>query len=374
MQWWKTLRDESTLGRAVRTKQAAQILDSMQREAYRQRDPFVVAGTELGGYRTIVSVPMLKDDELIGAISFYRQEVAAFTEKQIELVEDFAAQAVIAIENARLLSELRESLEQQTATSDVLRIISSSAGELEPAFQTMLANATKICEAAFGSMLLLEGDVFRRVAVHNAPPRFAEFHKQTPVISPLQIHDLKLLVETNRPVHIVDAAAVSSDSPIVKYAGARTLLIVPLLKDDALIGAIGIYRQEIPMLKDNELAGVIAIYRKEVRPFTEKQIEVVQNFAAQAVIAIENTRLLNELRQRTKDLTELLENLRATQDRLVQTQKLASLGQLTAGIAHEMKNPLNFVNNFSTLTAELIDELQDTLKSLPFTDRARTQK
>src|SRR5262245_23489752 len=521
---------ESTLGRAVRTKQAAQILDSMQREAYRQRDPFVVAGAELGGYRTIVSVPMLKDDELIGAISFYRQEVAAFTEKQIELVEDFAAQAVIAIENARLLSELRESLEQQTATSEVLRIISSSAGELEPAFQTMLANATKICEAAFGSMLLLEGDVFR--AVHNAPPRFAEFHKQTPVISPLQIHDLKLLVETNRPVHIVDAAAVSSDSPIVKFAGARTLLIVPLLKDDALIGAIGIYRQEVcpftdkqielvknfssqaviaienarllnelreslqqqtataevlkvissspgelkpvfdamlanatricdasygamwlqgangfrnaafhgplpsaytdqwqsgmvfdpgshnplvrvsqtrkplqiadmredrayrdghplavagvdiagirtlvavPMLKDNELAGVIAIYRKEVRPFTDKQIELVQNFAAQAVIAIENTRLLNELRQRTNDLTESLENLRATQDRLVQTQKLASLGQLTAGIAHEMKNPLNFVNNFSTLTAELIDELQDTLKGLPFTDRARIQ-
>jgi two-component system, NtrC family, sensor kinase len=151
---------DSTLDRAARTKQAAQILDSIQREAYRQRDPFVVAGTELGGYRTIMSVPMLKDDELIGAISIYRQEVAAFTEKQIELVKDFAAQAVIAIENARLLSELRESLEQQTATSEVLRIISSSAGELEPAFQTMLANATKICEAAFGSMLLLEGDAF----------------------------------------------------------------------------------------------------------------------------------------------------------------------------------------------------------------------
>jgi len=129
---------DSTLGRAARTKRAAQILDSMEREAYRRRDPFVVAGTDLGGYRTIVSVPMLKDDELIGAISIYRQEVAAFTEKQIELVKDFAAQAVIAIENARLLTELRESLEQQTATSEVLRIISSSAGELEPAFQTML--------------------------------------------------------------------------------------------------------------------------------------------------------------------------------------------------------------------------------------------
>src|SRR5262249_16664733 len=200
---------------------------------------------------------------------------------------NFAAQAVIAIENARLLNELRqrtddlsESLEQQTATSEVLRVISSSAGELEPVFQAMLANATRLCEAAFGSMLLMEGDAFRRVAIHNAPPRFAEFHREMPVVRPQQIHDLKLLIETKRAVHIADATALSTDSPIVKYAGARTLLIVPLLKDDALIGAIGIYRQE-------------------VRPFTDKQIELVTNFAAQAVIAIENTRLLNELRQRT---------------------------------------------------------------------------
>jgi GAF domain-containing protein len=353
---------ESTLGRAARTKQAAQILDSMQREAYRQRDPFVVAGTELGGYRTIVSVPMLKDDELIGAISIYRQEVRPFTDKQIELVKNFASQAVIAIENARLLNEVRESLQQQTATADVLKVISSSPGELKPVFDAMLANASRICDASYGAMWLQDGNEFRNAAFHGPlPSAYTDQWQSGMVFDPGSHNPMVRASKTRKPLQIADMRedrAYRDGHPLavagVDIAGIRTLVAVP-------------------MLKDNELAGVIAIYRKEVRPFTEKQIELVQNFAAQAVIAIENTRLLNELRQRTNDLTESLNNLRATQDRLVQTQKLASLGQLTAGIAHEMKNPLNFVNNFSTLTAELIDELQDTLKGLPFTDRARTQ-
>ena len=144
---------------------------------------------QLAGVRSKLTVPMLKEEDLIGVIEIDRQEVRPFTDKQIELVKNFAAQAVIAVENTRLLNELRQrtddlsgSLEQQTATSEVLKVISSSSGKLEPVFQTMLANATRICEAAFGSMLLVEGNVFRRVALHNAPPEFIEFHKKTPVI------------------------------------------------------------------------------------------------------------------------------------------------------------------------------------------------
>src|SRR5262245_22252471 len=143
----------------------------------------------------------------------------------------------------RLRRERDEALEQLAATSEILKVISSSPTGLAPVFETMLTNATRICEAAFGSMLLVEGESFRRVAIHNPPPRFAEFHRQTPVIRPQQ--DLKLLIDTRRPVHIADAAALNPDSPIVKYGGAQTLLIVPLLKDDALIGAIAIYRQEV---------------------------------------------------------------------------------------------------------------------------------
>src|SRR5262245_2088480 len=277
--------------RMVRTKSVIHIVDLASDEAYLSRDPRAVTGVELGGVRTLLLVPMLKDGEVIGHWTIFRQEVRPFTDRQIDLVKNFASQAVIAIENARLLNELRhrtddltESLEQQTATSEVLRVISSSEGELEPVFQTILANATRICEAAFGSMLLYEGDLFRRVATHNPPPMFAEFHKNTPILDPRKIADLKLIVETKRPVHVVDAAAVSLDAPIVKYAGARSLLVVPLLKDGDLLGAIGIYRQE-------------------VRPFTHKQIELVSNFAAQAVIAIENARLLNELRESLQQQT-----------------------------------------------------------------------
>jgi two-component system NtrC family sensor kinase len=312
------------------------------------------------GHRTTLGVPLLVEDKAIGCLLVRRPVVEPFAKNQIALLQTFAAQAVIAIENGRLLNELRqrtddlsESLEQQTATSEVLKVISSSSGKLEPVFQTMLANATRICEAAFGSMLLIEGELFRRVALHNAPPAFVEFNKNSPVIPLGQVHDLNLLLDTRRPVHIADAAG-TADSPIVKYGGARTLVIVPMLKESEIVGAIGIYRQE-------------------VRPFTDKQIELVTNFAAQAVIAIENARLLNELRQRTYELATSLDDLRTTQDRLVQTEKLASLGQLTAGIAHEIKNPLNFVNNFSGISTELIGELQHTLSGLSIDPEAQAE-
>ena len=283
----------TALGRLARTKEVAHITD-----AFAEPDFFTVppgfTGPQLtlrAGARTLLAVPMLKESELVGAIMIFRQEVRRFSDKQIDLVTNFAAQAIIAIENVRLLNELRqrtddlsESLEQQKATSEVLRVISSSPGDLEPVFRAMLANATRICQAAFGSMLLGDGEPFRRVALHNAPQKFAEFSERAPSMRSSDAPSLDRLVRTKQSVHVTDLAAEGPDEPIAKFGGARTLLIVPMIKENELIGAMGIYRQE-------------------VRPFTEKQIELVQNFAAQAVIAIENTRLLNELRESLQQQT-----------------------------------------------------------------------
>ncbi len=344
----------------LRTKDVVRIADD-------SAGPAPGAAARFAGARSLVSVPMLKENVLIGAITIFRQEVRPFTDKQIELVKNFAAQAVIAIENTRLLNELHqrtddltESLDQQTATSEVLKVISSSPGELEPVFQAMLMNATRICESKFGTMYLREGDAFRTVEIYGAPPAYVEERMHEPLFQPGPGTGLARAAKTKQVVHIPDVTverAYTERDPLrtanVKQ-GVRAILAVP-------------------MLKDSELVGVIAIYRTEVRPFTDKQIDLVTNFAAQAVIAIENTRLLKELRQRTNDLSVSLENLRTAQDRLVQTEKLASLGQLTAGIAHEIKNPLNFVNNFSSVSVELIDELQDTLGAVKADDKTRTE-
>ena len=266
-------------GRMLATKSVVHVADGAELEAYtKDREPSVVAAIELGGVRTVLAVPLLKDNELIGSFALYRQEVLPFTDKQIALVTSFASQAVIAIENARLLSELRELLEQQTATADVLRVISSSQGELGPVFQAMLENATRICSASFGTLLMYEGDEFRRVARHNMPQVFAADaarHLRPPFDG---APSLKQLVSTKRVVHITDMAAACPEDPIYALGGARSILVVPMIKDGALKGCIN-------------------VYRREVRPFADKQIELLTNFAAQAVIAIENTRLLSELRE-----------------------------------------------------------------------------
>ena len=238
------------------------------------------------GARTFSTVPMLKEGELIGAIVIYRQEVRPFTDKQIELVQNFAAQAVIAIENTRLLNELRqrtddlsEALQQQTGTSEVLRVISSSPGDVAPVFGTMLEKAVRICDASFGMLFRAENGVMSAAAMLGVPPAFAEFWQRGPQ-RPGPRTAFGRTVETRQAVHIVDVRtdpAYVEGEPVfvaaVKLGGFRTIL-------------------NVPMLKDNELIGVFAIYRQEVRPFTDKQIELVKNFAAQAVIAIENTRLL----------------------------------------------------------------------------------
>ena len=300
------LKPNLPFGRMVAAKAVVHCADAAALPAYtKQRDPDVVAAVELGGIRTFVAVPMLKDDNLIGALIVYRQDARPFTDNQIELVKNFAAQAVIAIENARLLNELRqrtsdltertadltEALEQQTATSEVLEVISGSPGDLQPVFASMLENAVRICDATFGNIYRWDGEALHLLATHDTPPALAEARKRSPRY-PGSNTPTGRMVATKTVVHVADLAAeqayVEQRDPAtvvsVELAGVRTYLAVP-------------------MLKENELIGAFALARQQVRPFNDKQIELVTNFAAQAVIAIENARLLNELRQRTTDLT-----------------------------------------------------------------------
>ena len=239
-------------------------------------------------------------NELVGAFIIYRQEVRPFSDKQIELVQNFAAQAVIAIENTRLLNELRqrtndlsEALEQQTATSEVLKVISSSPGDLGPVFRAMLENAARICEAKFGTLVLAQGNgKFRVAAMHNAPPAWAEKRTREPVFSPGPTNNVVRAAQSKKVQHVPDLlqdrSYVEREPAAVALAeigGARTLVVVPMLKNDEAIGVFGMYRDD-------------------VRPFTDKQIELLQNFAAQAVIAIENARLLNELNKLNQQLEQ----------------------------------------------------------------------
>jgi len=286
---------KNPLSRMVATKQLIHVSDLRTEQAYIEREPSIMVLADVAGARTVIAVPMLKENEIIGAITIYRQEVRPFTDKQIELVQNFAAQAVIAIENARLLNELRqrtddlsESLQQQTATSEVLQAISSSPGELEPVFQAMLANATRICEAKFGTLWLCEGFAFRAVALHNAPPAYAEARRRELHLRPPPDTALGRAVSMKQVVQIDDVTMHQSYDPewraAIELGNYRTVVCVPMLKDDEPIGAISIFRQE-------------------VRRFTDKQVDLLRNFAAQAVIAIENTRLLNELRESLQQQT-----------------------------------------------------------------------
>jgi class 3 adenylate cyclase len=292
-------------GRMLVTRKEVHVPDLAAQPAYiEQREPGTVFAVEIGHVRTVLYVPMLKETELVGAIIWARDEAHPFTDKQIELVKNFAAQAVIAIENARLLNELRqrtddltEALERQTATSDVLGIISSSPGDLQPVFSAILENATRICEAKLGALAICDNGGFRLVTSHGAPPAYTQHREREPILRPSPEHPLGRIAATREVVHISDVSKEPEQARgrLADLAGARTLLAVP-------------------MLKENDLVGGIAIFRQEVRPFTDKQIELVKNFAAQAVIAIENARLLNELRQRTTDLTEALEQQTATSE------------------------------------------------------------
>jgi two-component system NtrC family sensor kinase len=513
---------ESVIGRAVLESRTIHIHDVLLDSEYAAGpgNRWRLDAQRRGGYRTALGVPLLREGKPVGAIFLSRDTVEPFTRQQIDLVTTFAAQAVIAIENTRLLNELRESLQQQTATADVLKVISSSPGELEPVFDSMLENATRICDAKFGVMYRYENGAFHPAAMLNAPSPYADFVWTRGRFLPQSSNALDRLLQTKQAIHSVDQIQELVPTPSAKLGGARSQVIVPMLKEDALIGAIAIYRQEVrpfsdkqiallnnfadqaviaienvrllkelreslqqqtatadvlkvisrstfdlrsvlqtlvesaarlcdadkavitrekngafyraeaygfsrdfmdyvketpiepergsvsgrallegrvvhiadvkadpeytfegqrlgdyrtalgvPMMREGVPLGVLSLTRSEVRPFTEKQLELFTTFADQAAIAIENVRLFESVEARTRELAKSLEDLRTTQDRLVQTEKLASLGQLTAGIAHEIKNPLNFVNNFSAVSTELIDELQGALTDVSLNEK-----
>src|SRR5262249_5975951 len=288
----------SVAGRTILDRKPVHVID-LQAEA--GEFPEGSAFAKRLGHRTTLGVPLLREGVAIGTIQLRRAKVNPFTDKQIALLGTFADQAVIAIENVRLFEaeqqrtrELSESLEQQTATSEVLGVISSSPGQLEPVFQAMLENALRICEAKFGMLHRYSDSAFVTQAMVGAPPALIDALLRKPFTPPPGV-PLDRMLRTKKVVHTLDAAAEENKPLSARLAGARSHIVVPMLKDDEVIGAI-------------------AINRKEVRPFTEKQIELVTNFAAQAVIAIENTRLLNELRQRTDDLSEALEQQTATSE------------------------------------------------------------
>jgi signal transduction histidine kinase len=350
------------LGRLALSRQLVHVADVRQEPDYVAGFPPIVELSELGGARTLLLVPMLKEDNLVGVIAIFRQTVRLFTDKQIDLVTSFASQAVIAIENGRLLNELRlrtddltESLQQQIATADVLKVISRSAFDLKSVLTTLTDSAKALCGASLGIISLRDGEVMRLQAESGCTQALIDFMRANPIKAGRDTITGRVFMD-GKPVHVPDVQL----DPEYNFGSA------PMLGDYRAVLAV-------PLMRDGAVEGVLLLGRPEPGPFSERQIDLVQTFADQAVIAIENVRLFDQVQERTRELSLSLDELRTAQDRLVQTEKLASLGQLTAGIAHEIKNPLNFVNNFSALSAELVDELNDVLKPVALDDKMREE-
>jgi GAF domain-containing protein len=357
---WPISRDW-TAGRSCIDRQPVHVHDMLSPEG----DEFPEAQERARdqGHRTILSVPLLRKGESIGTITLRRLELNPFSDKQIALLQTFADQAVIAIGNVRLFEEvqqrtreLSESLQFQTASADVLKVISRSPDALQPVFDVIVETSQELCRTQASTIFTLRNDRFHVAAFSGIETELLQHMRDHPIAFDEKGSALARAVREKRTIHIpntTDDPEFAEGGP-TSIGGPRATLTVPLMHDRQVIGGI-------------------TLRQSHLTPFTPRQIEVIESFADQAEIAISNVGLFDQVQQRTRELTKSLDDLRAAQDRLIQTEKLASLGQLTAGIAHEMKNPLNFVNNFSTLSRELVDEMNDVLKSTALDQKPREE-
>ncbi len=348
---------------AVRTAAPVEVPDTDASDHFRLGE-----APRLGNFRSIVGVPLRRDRDVEGVFSLARQATGSFTARQIELLETFADQAVIAVENSRLFAEvqaktrdLEASLAQQTATADVLKVISRSAFDLDAIFQTLVTTAVDLCKASSGTLCVRDGDVFRYrgMAGPEANAELQRYLTDHPLVVPTRSTIAGRAILSRQTEKIADVLVEEDYAvPFAAHGSpARSLLGVPLLSKSGVQGAI-------------------VVARAEPGDFPPRHVEILRTFADQAVIAIENARLFEQVQARTRELEQSLADLRGAQQRLVQSEKLASLGQLTAGIAHEIKNPLNFVNNFAALSRELFAEMKESLAtaSLPEDSRADVEE
>jgi two-component system, NtrC family, sensor kinase len=336
-------------GRAVLTGSAVHIADIYTDEDYKSVE------AKKAGFRSLLAVPLLQSGRAIGSIVIYRTEPGPFTARQSALLQTFADQAVIAIENARLFNETKSALERQTATADILKIIASSPDDVQPVFDAIVERSNRLAGGLSTAVYTIIDDMQHLMSFTPISPEAdAALQAQFPV--PLSAVIWGEKIRNGQVFRLVDTEIEFASQPsmreMTRKRGFRSLVFVPLVRDKMAIG-------------------LISVTRVEPGSFADQHVELLQTFVDQAVIAISNVKLFQDLQQRTLELSASLDDLRAAQDRLVQTEKLASLGQLTAGIAHEIKNPLNFVNNFSLLSAELIDELDETLAPAPLDQKMR---